>query len=68
MTTQCEYESCGQEAWYGICAQWSIVDFVEYASCLDHLADFYEGLAISTVDGAFPLEISTKTYDIEVAE
>jgi hypothetical protein len=61
----CEYEGCGNDAWYEINAQWSVVDFVSYQSCLDHLHDFYEGLAMSSIDGQYPAEIWTTTYDLE---
>lgn len=63
----CEYEGCQEEAWYEINAQWSLVDFVAYQSCLDHLNDFYEGLQMSSVDGNYPLDIWTRTFDIDTS-
>lgn len=62
----CEYPGCKEEAWYRVEAQWSVVDFVAYETCVDHLHDFYEHLSGSMVEGATPDDVWTTTLDFIV--
>lgn len=60
----CEWEQCHEEAWYEVNGQWSLVDFMSFNSCLEHLRDFEAWLSEMRVEG-LEAAVWTTTFDIE---
>lgn len=53
MPDTCEYEGCPLPAEGWVEAQWSVVDFVRYDMCHDHLWEAYEILSTQKVEDNF---------------
>ena len=59
---RCEYEDCEMSAVGWVEAQWTIVDFVRYEGCFDHLVDMRASLHGRRVEGYSP-DIHVHFYD-----
>lgn len=58
----CEMDGCTAKAVGYVEAQWSIVDFVRYETCADHMDDMLDGLSARRVEGWLP-SLNYDTYD-----
>jgi hypothetical protein len=58
----CEMWGCQQKAVATVHAQWTVVDFLAYESCNDHLIDMVEELNERIVDGQ-PAAVWWTRYD-----
>ena len=61
----CEMEDCTAEAVCAVHAQWTLVDFVEYAMCEEHQWDAVQGLRVRQVDGVPPFDVWTTWWDLD---
>jgi len=55
------------DAWYAVHAQWSVVDFVEYAVCVDCLSRVRQKLRRRLVDGLPPVDVWAITLPIDIS-
>ena len=64
-TPRCEWQDCLVTAAYEVNAQWTVVDFVAYYACLDHVEDMLEWLDHRRIDGNYPADVWTTQFDLE---
>ena len=59
----CEYADCDDNAVAAVHAQWTIVDFLEYAVCSRHIWNVRRFLRVQLVDGLKPVDVWTTYWD-----
>jgi hypothetical protein len=59
----CAMEDCEEHSVCRVNAQWTIVDFIDYLACAQHVADVRRILARRCVDGQPPLYIGVDWFD-----
>lgn len=55
--TVCSWEGCEHPAVGEAHAQWTVVDFIEYPGCMNHLDEMRQVLAERLVDGELPVDV-----------
>lgn len=61
--TTCEWSDCQEDATCAVHAQWTVVDFVEYAACTSHADHMCAVLARRRVDGELPVDVWITPWD-----
>jgi hypothetical protein len=64
MSDLCVYEGCTAVAVCAVEAQWTLLDFVEYALCDTHQLEAVETLETRLVEGYPPIDVRTVWWEM----